>query len=310
MGIDNIQVNFNETALLVMNIVIGFIMFGVALDLKLEDFKRTLKTPKPAFIGLACQILLLPAFTYLLVLIIQPRPSIALGLFLVAACPGGNLSNFLTHFAKGNTPLSISMSAISTVLAIITTPLNTVFWASLYGPTKELINSFSISAIDMFTTIFFMLGLPLVLGMFVRNKMPRFAARFNQMMMKLSIVIFMLFIIVMLANNFSVFIKYVGAVVIIVILHNATAIAIGYFASRAFKVAERDRRAIAIEVGIQNLGLGLVLIFNFFGGLGGMALVAAFWGIWHIVSGLIIATFWSRRTPEELSVAPSEGVST
>lgn len=309
MGIDNIQVNFNETALLIMNIVIGFIMFGVALDLKLEDFKRTLKTPKPAFIGLACQILLLPAFTYLLVLIIQPRPSIALGLFLVAACPGGNLSNFLTHFAKGNTPLSISMSAISTVLAIITTPLNTVFWASLYGPTKEIINSFSINAIDMFTTIFFMLGLPLVLGMFVRNKMPRFAARFNQMMMKLSIVIFMLFIIIMLANNFSVFMKYVGAVVIIVILHNATAIAIGYFASRTFKVAERDRRAIAIEVGIQNSGLGLVLIFNFFGGLGGMALVAAFWGIWHIVSGLIIATFWSRRTPEEISIAPSEGVS-
>ena len=309
MGIDNIQVNFSETALLMMNIVIGFIMFGVALDLKIEDFKRTLKTPKPAFIGLACQFLLLPAFTYLLVLIIQPPPSIALGLFLVAACPGGNLSNFLTHFAKGNTPLSISMSAISTVLAIITTPLNTVFWASLYGPTKEIINSFSINAIDMFTTIFFMLGLPLVLGMFVRNKMPRFAARFNQMMMKLSIVIFIVFIIVMLANNFSVFIKYVGAVVIIVILHNATAIAIGYFASRAFKVAERDRRAIAIEVGIQNSGLGLVLIFNFFGGLGGMALVAAFWGIWHIVSGLIIATFWSRRTPEEISVAPNEGVS-
>lgn len=310
MGIDNIQVNFSETALLIMNIVIGFIMFGVALDLKLEDFKRTLKTPKTAFIGLACQILLLPAFTYLLVLIIQPRPSIALGLFLVAACPGGNLSNFLTHFAKGNTPLSISMSAISTVLAIIMTPLNTVFWASLYGPTKEIINSFSISAIDMFTTIFFMLGLPLVLGMFIRSKMPRFAARFNQMMMKLSIVIFILFIIVMLANNFSVFIEHVGAVVVIVILHNAVAIAIGYFASRAFKVAERDCRAIAIEVGIQNSGLGLVLIFNFFGGLGGMALVAAFWGIWHIVSGLIVATFWSRRAPEERSISPSEGVST
>ena len=308
MGIDNIQINFSETALLMMNIVIGFIMFGVALDLKIEDFKRTLKTPKPAFIGLACQFLLLPAFTYLLVLIIQPPPSIALGLFLVAACPGGNLSNFLTHFAKGNTPLSISMSAISTVLAIIMTPLNTVFWASLYGPTKEIINSFSISAIDMLTTIFLMLGLPLILGMFIRNKMPRFAARFNQMMMKLSIVIFMLFIIIMLANNFSVFIKYVGAVVIIVILHNATAIAIGYFASRAFKVAERDRRAIAIEVGIQNSGLGLVLIFNFFGGLGGMALVAAFWGIWHIVSGLTIATFWARRTPKEI-VAESGGIS-
>ena len=306
MGIDQIQVNFNETSLLIMNIVIGFIMFGVALDLRVEDFKRTLKTPKPALIGLACQFFLLPAFTYLLVLIIQPRPSIALGLFLVAACPGGNLSNFLTHFAKGNTPLSISMSAISTALAIIMTPLNTVLWASLYGPTKEIINSFSISPMDMFSSIFLMLGLPLVAGMFIRSKMPRFAARFNQLMMKLSIVIFIAFIVVMLANNFDVFVEHVGAVVIIVILHNTTAISIGYFASRLFKVAERDRRAIAIEVGIQNSGLGLVLIFTFFGGLGGMALVAAFWGIWHIVSGLTIATFWSRRAPDEVVV--QEGV--
>ena len=306
MGIDHIQVNFNETSLLIMNIVIGFIMFGVALDLRVEDFKRTLKTPKPALIGLACQFFLLPAFTYLLVLIVQPRPSIALGLFLIAACPGGNLSNFLTHFAKGNTPLSISMSAISTVIAIIMTPLNTVLWASFYGPTKEIINSFSISAMDMFSSIFLMLGLPLVAGMFIRSRMPRFATRFNQLMMKLSIVIFIAFVVVMVANNFNVFIEHVGAVVIIVILQNATALSIGYFASRLFKVSERDRRAISIEVGIQNSGLGLVLIFTFFGGLGGMALVAAFWGIWHIVSGLTVATFWSRRAPDEVVV--QEGV--
>ena len=126
---------------------------------------------------------------------------------------------------------------------------------------------------------------------------------------KSKIVFFILFIIIMLANNFNIFIEYVGAVVIIVILHNATAIAVGYFTSRAFKVAERDRRAIAIEVGIQNSGLGLVLIFNFFGGLGGMALVAAFWGIWHIISGLTIATFWSKRTPKEI-VAESGVMST
>ena len=306
MGIDHIQVNFNETSLLIMNIVIGFIMFGVALDLRVEDFKSTLKTPKPALIGLACQFFLLPAFTYLLVLIVQPRPSIALGLFLIAACPGGNLSNFLTHFAKGNTPLSISMSAISTVIAIIMTPLNTVLWASFYGPTKEIINSFSISAMDMFSSIFLMLGLPLVAGMFIRSRMPRFATRFNQLMMKLSIVIFIAFVVVMVANNFNVFIEHVGAVVIIVILQNATALSIGYFASRLFKVSERDRRAISIEVGIQNSGLGLVLIFTFFGGLGGMALVAAFWGIWHIVSGLTVATFWSRRAPDEVVV--QEGV--
>lgn len=306
MGIDTIQINFNETALLIMNIVIGFIMFGVALDLQVSDFKRSLKTPKPALIGLACQFFLLPAITFVLVSIIQPIPSIALGLFLVAACPGGNLSNFLTHYAKGNTPLSISMSAISTVLAIVMTPLNTMFWASLYGPTKEMMTSFSISVVDMFTTIFFMLGLPLIIGMYIRKKFPKFAARFNQIMMKLSIVIFVLFVVIMVANNFDAFINNVGAVVWVVILQNLLAICIGYFSSRALKVNERDRRAIAIEVGIQNSGLGLVLIFTFFGGLGGMALVAAMWGIWHIISGLIIATFWSRRAPEAIVTVQQE----
>ncbi|MEE1131630.1 MAG: bile acid:sodium symporter, partial [Caryophanon sp.] len=156
MGIDQIQINFSESALMVMNIVIAFIMFGVALDLRLGDFKRSLKTPKPVLIGLVCQFLILPGVTFILVSILQPHPSIALGLFLVAACPGGNLSNFLTHLAKGNTPLSISMSAISTVMAIFMTPLNTLFWASMYGPTKDMITSFSISISDMFTTIFFM----------------------------------------------------------------------------------------------------------------------------------------------------------
>lgn len=307
MGIDQIQVNFSESALMIMNIVIGFIMFGVALDLQLSDFKRSLRTPKPALIGLACQFLLLPAITFVLVSIVQPPPSIALGLFLVAACPGGNLSNFLTHLAKGNTPLSISMSAISTVLAIVMTPLNTIFWASLYGPTKEIITTFSINVVDMFTTIFFMLGLPLILGMYIRRKMPKFAARVNQIMMKLSIVIFVLFVIVMVANNFDAFFNNVGAVVGVVILQNALAIGIGYSASRALKVKARDRRAIAIEVGIQNSGLGLVLIFNFFGGLGGMALVAAFWGIWHIISGLTIATFWSRKVPVENEVSIVQG---
>lgn len=306
MGIDTIQINFNETALLIMNIVIGFIMFGVALDLQVSDFKRSLKTPKPALIGLACQFFLLPAITFVLVSIIQPIPSIALGLFLVAACPGGNLSNFLTHYAKGNTPLSISMSAISTVLAIVMTPLNTMFWASLYGPTKEIMTSFSISVVDMFTTIFFMLGLPLIIGMYIRKKFPKFATRFNQIMMKLSIVIFVLFVVIMVANNFDAFINNVGAVVWVVILQNLLAICIGYFSSRALKVNERDRRAIAIEVGIQNSGLGLVLIFTFFGGLGGMALVAAMWGIWHIISGLAIATFWSRRAPEAIVTVQQE----
>ncbi|MBP2242919.1 BASS family bile acid:Na+ symporter [Cytobacillus eiseniae] len=302
MGIDQIQLNFNPSTLTIMNIAIALIMFGVALDLRLADFKRTLSSPKPFLVGLTGQFLLFPAFTFLLVLAIQPRPSIALGLFLVAACPGGNLSNFLTYLAKGNTPLSITMSAVSTVIAIIMTPINFMFWGSLYPATDSLLRSFTINPIDMFVSIFMMLGLPLVIGMFIKSKFPAIAKKMNTFMKYFSIIFFVIFVGATLAANFTYFIEFVGMVVIIVFLQNLVAILSGYFSARAFKLPERDRRAIAIEVGIQNSGLGLILIFNFFDGLGGMAIVAAWWGVWHLISGLTLATFWSRKEPKTPSI--------
>ncbi|MFS0864314.1 bile acid:sodium symporter family protein [Fredinandcohnia sp. 179-A 10B2 NHS] len=297
MGIDQVQLNFNPTSLMIMNIAIAFIMFGVALDLRVADFKRTFSTPKPILIGLVGQFLLLPAFTFLLVSIINPLPSIALGLFLVAACPGGNLSNFMTYHAKGNTPLSITMSAVSTVFAIFMTPLNVMFWGSLYPGTNELLRSFTIDPVDMLVTIFLMLGVPLVIGMLIRSKYPSFAKKVNTVMKYFSIGFFILFVVAMLAANFKYFIEFVGMVVIVVFLQNLIALLSGYWSARLFKLPEADRRAISIEVGIQNSGLGLVLIFGFFDGLGGMAIVAAWWGVWHLVSGLTISTFWSRREP-------------
>ena len=295
MGIDDIQLNFNPTTLLLMNILIGFIMFGVALDLKPADFKRTLRSPKPFIIGLSAQFVIMPALTFLLVLIIQPLPSIALGMFLVAAAPGGNLSNFLTHLAKGNTPLSISMSAVSTALSIVMMPLNTVLWGSLYGPTNEILRDFMIQPGDLVQSIVILLGIPLVLGMYVNHKAPRWSAKASGWMKKFSIVFFLLFVAGALAANFNYFLEYVGMVIIAVFLHNLLALLTGYFSARAFKLPEQDRRAIAIEVGIQNSGLCLILVFNFFDGLGGMAIVAAWWSVWHIISGLTLALYWSKR---------------
>jgi bile acid:Na+ symporter, BASS family len=300
MGIDDIQLNFNSTTLLLMNILIGFIMFGVALDLKPADFKRTLKTPKPFIIGLTAQFLIMPALTFLLILAIQPRPSIALGMFLVAACPGGNLSNFLTHLGKGNTPLSISLSAVSTTLSIIMTPLNTILWGSLYKPTREILQSIVISPFDLVQTIIILLGIPLAIGMYVHHKNPAWSKKASKMMKRFSIIFFLLFVVGALAANFHYFLEFVGMVVIAVFLHNLIALLSGYLSSRLFKLPEKDRRAIAIEIGIQNSGLGLILIFNFFDGLGGMALVAAWWSIWHVISGLTLATFWSKRPPKDL----------
>jgi BASS family bile acid:Na+ symporter len=295
MGIDDIQLNFNPTTLVLMNILIGFIMFGVALDLKPTDFKRTFRSPKPFIIGLSAQFVIMPALTFLLVIVLQPQPSIALGMFLVAAAPGGNLSNFLTHLAKGNTPLSISMSAVSTALAIVMTPLNTMIWGSLYGPTREILRSFVINPIDLVQTIIILLGIPLALGMFVNHKAPEWSSKASRWMKRFSIVFFLLFVAGALAANFNYFLEFVGMVVVAVFLHNLIAILTGYFSARAFKLPEQDRRAIAIEIGIQNSGLALILVFNFFDGLGGMAIVAAWWSIWHIVTGLTLATFWSKR---------------
>lgn len=306
MGIDQVQLNFNPTSLTIMNIAIAFIMFGVALDLRLADFKRTFSTPKPMLIGLSGQFLLLPAFTFLLVSLIKPMPSIALGLFLVAACPGGNLSNFLTYLAKGNTPLSITMSAVSTVFAIFMTPLNFMFWGSLYPGTNELLRSFTISPVEMLFSIFMMLGLPLIIGMLIRSKFPNFAVKMNGFMKYFSIVFFIVFVVAMLAANFQYFIQFIGMVVFVVFLQNLIAMLSGYWSARLFKLPEPDRRAISIEVGIQNSGLGLVLIFGFFDGLGGMAIVAAWWGVWHLISGLTMATIWARRVPKAPPV--SEGI--
>jgi BASS family bile acid:Na+ symporter len=272
-------------------------MFGVSLELKPEDFKEALRTPRALVIGLLGHHLVFPAFTFLLVLVLEPRPSIALGMILVSSCPAGNISNFLTHFAKGNTALSVSISTLSTLAAIVMTPLNIAFWGGLYGPAQPLLRQVNVNPLEMFLHVFLLLGLPLAAGLFVTRRWPRFSARAQKPMKIFSLGFFLLFVLAALAANWQYFVLYVGMVVGVVFVHNASALLTGYGLAYGAKLPERDRRAVAIECGIQNSGLGLILIFNFFDGLGGMAVITAWWGIWHIVAGLSLATFWSKRAP-------------
>jgi len=295
--IDAVRLNFNPQSLWALNAIIGLVMFGVALELKPRDFKAVFVTPRPVLIGLAAQFVLLPALTFLLVLAIRPAPSVALGMMLVAACPGGNVSNFLTHYARGNTALSVSMTAVSTAVAIVMTPLNLALWAGLYAPTASILRSVSLDPLDMLLAVALLLGVPMVAGMSIGHRFPRLVARVHRPVRAASLLIFGLFVVGALAANWRHFLDWVGVVVFAVFLHNATALASGWAAARAAGLPERDRRAVAIEVGIQNSALGLILIFNFFGGLGGMAIVTAWWGVWHLISGLTVATWWSRRDP-------------
>ena len=301
--IDLVRLNFNPQTLLLLNVVLGFVMFGVSLELKPQDFKEALRTPRALVIGLVAHHLVFPAFTYLLVLLLAPRPSIALGMILVSSCPAGNISNFLTHFARGNTALSVSISTLSTLTAIVMTPLNIAFWGGLYEPAQPLLRQVAVNPLEMFLHVFMLLGLPLAAGLAVSRRWPRFTARAQTPMKIFSLAFFLLFVLAALAANWKYFLVYVGMVVAVVFVHNASALATGYGMAFAAGLPERDRRAVSIECGIQNSGLGLILIFNFFDGLGGMAVVAAWWGIWHIVAGLTLATFWSKHSARPAKAA-------
>jgi bile acid:Na+ symporter, BASS family len=293
-NIDTFALDFSPASLTVLNGVLAVVMFAIALDLKLSDFKTLLRAPRPILVGMVSQFLVLPALTFVLLLIFNPQPSIALGLILVAACPGGNISNFITHKAGGNVALSVSMTAIATFAALIMTPTNIAFWGHLYAPTRAILQQISIDPVSLAITVGFMLVLPLVLGIYLNTTRPELATRIRRPMQWLSMIILILFIVLAVAANWSYLLQSLSTVLVLVIVHNAVAFSAGYLTATIGGVSEYNRRAITIETGIQNSGLGLILIFGFFNGLGGMAVAAALWGIWHIISGLTMAAFFAR----------------
>jgi BASS family bile acid:Na+ symporter len=304
--LDHVRLNFSPAGLLFLNIALAFVMFGVALNIRVGHFSDLLKNPKSAIIGFVSQTFLLPALTFLLVILINPAPTIALGMIMVAACPGGNVSNFISSMAKGNVALAVSLTAISTLAAIFFTPFNFAFWGNNYiqfynaHGAAGLVRPLEIDTYQMFQTVFILLGIPIVSGLIVQNRFPGFTEKIKKPINKGSLIFFVIMVISMLAANFTQFLAYVGLVFFYVLLQNSLAMVTGYFFSAIFKRSVRDRRTIAIETGIHNSGLALALLFNpkIFPPemeLGGMAVIAAWWGIWHIISGLGIAWYWSRK---------------
>lgn len=295
--LDGVRLDFSAGGLWVINLTLALVMFGVALDLRLADFRRALTAPRAVIAGVVGQWLLLPALTYGLIVLLQPTPSLALGMIMIAACPGGNMSNFLAHYARGETPVSIALTALSTLAAVVTTPFHLAFWGSRYAPARPLLHTVDLDVIDLATTIGLILILPLALGMAVATHRPALAARLRAPMRRLSIAAFALFVAAALGKNFGHFLDHIHLVFGLVALHNGLAFALGWVTGRVFGVGDAARRTLTIEVGIQNTGLGLVLTFDFFGGLGGMAFVLAWWGIWHLFVGFALAARWARRPP-------------
>lgn len=296
--LDSVQIDFDNNALWILNIALAVVMFGVALGITFNDFKQLTKQPKPVLVGLLSQFILLPLLTFVVVYLIKPQPSIALGMFMVAACPGGNISNFMTHLAKGNAALSVSLTAFATFLAVIMTPFNFRFYCNLYQPTSSLLKTVHLDSFELIKLVILILGIPLVLGMVLRYKKEDLAMKISKILKPLSIIVFVAIVIIAFSKNIDVFNNYIHHVLKIGILHNLLAILLGFVVAKSFKLSFQNQKTLAIETGIQNSGLGLLLIFSFFNGLGGMAILAAFWGIWHIITGLLLAAYWSKQKLE------------
>lgn len=303
-----ITINFGQGGTTIVNILLAFIMFGVALGIKLDTFKTVFTKPTSLVIGVMLQWVGLPALTTLLTIILTPwiTPMVALGMILVAACPGGNISNFMSSFSKGNVELSVSMTAITSALATFITPLNFFVWGNLYyrvvsvqGDVPELVIPF----LPMFGQVLILLGIPIVLGMFFAKYFPKATKKITKPLQILSIVVFFGMVAISFAQNFQIFIENLFYIFLIVLVHNGLAFAMGYATASLFKRPIADRKSLTIETGIQNSGLGLVLLFNaaifppeiWHHQYGGMLLVTAWWGVWHIVSGLTIASIFRRK---------------
>jgi len=293
--IDLIEVNFNPDQLILLNLCLAFLMFGVALDIRVSDFGKLFKQPKAPIIGLISQLIFLPLLTLGLIHFFQPPASMGLGMMLVGICPGGNVSNFMGHLSKGNSALSVMMTSITTMGAVILTPAYFGFFSTYVPGSEDFAKLIQVNPYDMVETIFLLIILPLLFGMWLLQKYPSFVDKIRKPVSRLSIFIFMSFVVVALIVNWENAQNHIGKVFWVVLVHNTLALAMGFGFAKLMGLSSYNARAISIETGIQNSGLALILIFNFFDGLGGMALVAAWWGIWHLISGFSLAVFWRNQ---------------
>lgn len=293
--IDSVSLNTSDGTLILLSFVIAVIMFGIALEMKVDDFRAVAHMPKAMAVGVAAQFICLPAITYLLTIALNFRPSIALGMILVACCPPGNISNILVYRARGNVALSLSMTALSNFLAIFLMPLNIAFWGGLHPEASTILKDVDVNALELLADIVLLIGVPLTLGLLISSHRPGLAKRVQPMVKKFSMIFLVLFIIGALATNIGVFIDYIALVAIAVFLHDTLALLLGYGIAASFKVSEPNRRAITFEVGVRNAALGLGIALSVFDGLGGVAIVAAWWGVWDLIAGLALSSWWAKR---------------
>ncbi|MEI3614145.1 bile acid:sodium symporter family protein [Pseudogracilibacillus sp. SO30301A] len=268
-----------------ISLLLGIIMFGMGLTLSVDDFKGIVKAPKSVFIGVLAQYTIMPLLAFALANLFQLPPEVAVGVILVGCCPGGTASNVMTFLAKGNTALSVTVTAVSTILAPIMTPSLTLLFASKWLP---------VSAGDMFLSIVQIVLIPIVLGVVIRLLFQKQVDKSMKVLPLLSVVGIVLVASAVVAVN-KESIATTGLLIFsVVILHNVLGLLLGYLLAKILKLDFQDQKAISIEVGMQNSGLGSALALAHFAPVA--AVPSALFSVWHNISGPLLATWWGKRS--------------
>jgi BASS family bile acid:Na+ symporter len=283
------------TQQLVLSLVLMVMVFTVALELRVADFKLVALSPRAVVGGLVPQFLLLPLATWLATLALELPANIEAAMILVACCPGGSLSNYVTHYGRGNTALSISISAVAAVLALVLTPFNFTWMVASNPATAAWLKRLDIDASAIWWSLLVLLAIPMSLGLFANHRWPQVTKKLRKPLGRFSLLALFAFIAIGLVRERQLLNVQILPQLLIVVLHNAAGLLLGYLAALAFRLAERDRRAVIIEGGMQNSGLALGIIAVQFNADLGMIIIASLWGIWHIVSGMTLAVSWRRK---------------
>lgn len=266
--------------------LLGVVMFGMGLATKLEDFKVVFSRPRDIAIGCVAQFTIMPALAWMLARLFGLDEALTVGVILVGCCPGGTASNVITYLAKGDLALSVGMTGVSTLLAPLLTPALTLLLA---GKTVD------VDAVGMFIGILWVVIMPICLGLIVKKLFPKTTERAIRFMPIVSSVTIAVILALVLSANASRLATGGIAVLLVVILHNVCGLALGYLIATALRLAEPKRRALCIEVGMQNSGLAASLAAVHFAAYPMAAVPGAIFSVWHNISGAIVARLFAKR---------------
>ena len=265
--------------------LLSIVMFSMGLTLKTKDFYRIFKNFKIILLGIFLQFLLMPGIGYFLISIFDLETVIAIGILLVGTAPGGTASNVICYLAKGDIALSISLTTCSTFLAVFFMP--TLFW--LYTGTD-----IDVPILQMMLSIFKIIILPVTLGVILNSLNLKFLNKIKNALPLIAITAIVIIIATIIGSSSDQILIYGWLILLIVIFHNLLGFIFGYYSCYLLNLDKKTSRTIAIEVAMQNSGLATVIAIKYFGAIS--AIPAAFYSVWHNISGSLIASFWKKST--------------